>query len=34
MTKQIEIRTAEPLISDSSPLEFQIAIANLKKTNR
>jgi hypothetical protein len=28
---RIEIHTAEPLVSSSSPLEFEIHIANLKK---
>jgi hypothetical protein len=29
--RQIEIQTAEPLVPDPSPIEFEIAIANLKR---
>jgi hypothetical protein len=31
--RQIEIRAAEPLVSDPSPFEVEVAIAKLKKYN-
>jgi hypothetical protein len=31
--RQIELHTAEPLVSDLSPFEVEIAIAKLKKYN-